>query len=389
MTYPRFVVVLLRGGLDGLSAVTPYGDRRLADLRPHLLLPEPGDDGGLLDLGGFWGLHPALVNLHALYAAGEMLAFHAVAGPYRTRSHFEALNLLETLAEGSTTGWLNRAAAALESGSDFAPALAVGAVQPPILLGEASVGSWVPRGPRRPSDGFYDALAALRSDEPAIARAVDQRRFADAALAGRESVRGTRFFELASVAGRLLAAHGGPRIALLESEGWDTHACQGAVLARALRELDHGLGALKSSLGDAWADTVALVMTEFGRTVRGNGTGGTDHGTGSVAFVLGGRVAGGAVRADWPGLAAADLYENRDLPPTTDLGSLAKGLLVGHLGFDNDALARVLPGSGPIATSQLLRHRSTSSALPGSEVSPGPKCLGWRRGMSVTPLGTM
>jgi uncharacterized protein (DUF1501 family) len=355
MTYPRFVVVLLRGGLDGLSAVTPYADKRLAGLRPHLTLPEPGRDGGLLDLGGTWGLHPALTKLHGMYAASEMLAVHAVAGPYRTRSHFEALNLLETGAERSTTGWLNRVAATVEGGDRYAPALALGAIHPLILQGEANVGSWAPHHLQRPPDAFYAALAALHADHPEVGRAVAERRFVDVALAGGQAV-GSRFTQLASVAGRVLAADGGPRIALLELEGWDTHASQQGVLAGRLRELDDGLGALRSNLGDAWAQTVVLVMTEFGRTVRGNGTGGTDHGTGGVAFVMGGRVAGGSVRGDWPGLADADLYENRDLQPTTDIRSIAKGLLRSHFGLSSDALAQVFPASGPVTMPGLLRH---------------------------------
>jgi uncharacterized protein (DUF1501 family) len=358
MSSTRLIVVLLRGGLDGLSAVTPYGDARLAELRPRLTLPEPGRDGGLLDLGGFWGLHPALVNLHAMYEAGEMLAVHAVAGAYRTRSHFEALNLLETGAERCTTGWLNRAAAMLEGRGTYATALALGAVHPLILQGEARVGSWAPHKPRRPSDAFYETLATLCDDEPRIAEAIAERRFAGAALAGAETVGGPAFAALASVAGRLLAADGGPRIGLLELEGWDTHARQRAMLRSALRDLDDGLAALKSSLGHAWAETVILVMTEFGRTVCDNGSGGTDHGTGGVAFVLGGNVAGGKVRGDWPGLAEADLYERRDLLPTTDLRSIAKGLLSGHIGLACDALAEVFPGSGAIAMSGLLRQRA-------------------------------
>lgn len=244
----------------------------------------------------------------------------------------------------------------MQGGDRYAPALALGSVRPLILQGEAHVASWAPRGLHSPSASFYDALATLRADEPAIGQAVAERRFADAALAGRSGVHASRFVGLATIAGRLLAAEGGPSITLLELNGWDTHARQGPMLVWALRELDDGLAGLKLNLADAWAQTVVLVMTEFGRTVRGNGTNGTDHGTGGIAFVLGGCVAGGSVRGDWPGLAHHNLYENRDLQPTTDMRSVAKGLLGPHLGLDGDALSRIFPGSGPIAMHGLL-HR--------------------------------
>jgi uncharacterized protein (DUF1501 family) len=356
MTPRRFVLVLLRGGLDGLSAVAPYGDPRLAALRPGLVVPEPGREGGLLDLGGFWGLHPALANLHAMYRDGEMLAVHAVAGPYRTRSHFDALIQMETGADRATSGWLNRAAAALPAGAGFAAALALGAIQPLVLHGDARVGGWAARRSRPPSERFHADLAELWSEDRSVGHAVAERRFADGALAGMDDGHRTPFTQMAGVAGRMLAAADGPRIAELELEGWDTHARQAGNLPRSLSQLDEGLAALKAGLGDAWASTVVLVMTEFGRTVRQNGTHGTDHGTGGVAFVLGGGVAGGRVRGDWPGLADLDLLEGRDLQPTTDTRALAKGLIGPHLGLDGATLEMVFPGSGPVAVAGLLRH---------------------------------
>jgi uncharacterized protein (DUF1501 family) len=160
------------------------------------------------------------------------------------------------------------------------------------------------------------------------------------------------FATLARSAGEMLAAPDGPRIAALEIGGWDTHTGQANRLTRPLKQLDAGLVALKTALGPAWAQTAVLVMTEFGRTARVNGTKGTDHGTGTVAFVVGGAVAGGRVRATWPGLGPDQLFENRDLAPTTDLRAVAKGMLAAHLGLDGGALGRVFPGSdgvGPMA----------------------------------------
>ncbi len=360
----RFVVVILRGALDGLAAVTPYGDRDLATWRSDIVLPQPGAPGGLLDLGGFFGLHPALSGMHGLYAANELLPVHAVAGPYRSRSHFEAQDYMEYGSDHRmTSGWLNRVAGVLPAGTAKADlALSVGTSLPLLLRGPASVGSWLPQNFGRPEPDLYARINALASTDPILGRAIAEglreRGFSTAVLAnatpsGDKVVNKNAFASLATAAGRLLAAPDGPRIAALEIGGWDTHAAQAARLNGPLQQLDTGLMGLKAGLGDAWSKTVVLVMTEFGRTVRSNGTKGTDHGTGTVAFVLGGGVAGGKVRADWPGLAQNRLFENRDLQPTTDLRSVAKGILAQHLRLDATALDRVFPAS------------QAASAMPG------------------------
>lgn len=351
----RFVVVILRGALDGLSAVVPYGDRNLNGLRAGLLPPQPGQDGGLLDLGGFYGLHPALTHLHELYQANEFLPVHAVAGPYRSRSHFEAQDYMESGADHRlTSGWLNRVAALLPATGASEPALSIGASLPLLLRGPAKVGSWLPQSFQEPEPDLYTRIAALHGHDPvtgpAIADGLKERGFTSAVLAGMEQPPNKfAFATLAGTAGKLLAAEDGPRLAALEIGGWDTHTAQTNRLNYPLRQLDDGLVALKTGLGDAWRRTVVLVMTEFGRTVRENGTGGTDHGTGTVAFVLGGAVAGGRVRTDWPGLAEDRLFENRDLQPTADLRSVAKGLLGAHLGLDGAALETVFPDSAVAA----------------------------------------
>ncbi len=353
----RLVVVILRGALDGLSAVVPYGDPDLTALRAPLLPALPGTEGGLLDLGGFYGLHPALGGLHGLYAASQLLVVHAVAGDWRSRSHFDAQDYLESGADRRmASGWLNRAALALPGAAraGVAAPLAVGANVPLLLRGAAAVDNWQPRGFGQPDPDLYSRLVAMhRADPvtgPAIAAGLRDRGFTDAVLAGAEPPRNRDAFPaLAAAAGRLLSAPDGPRIAALEIGGWDTHAGQARRLAAKggpLRQLDQGLVALREALGDAWGETAVLVMTEFGRTVRINGTDGTDHGTATVAFVLGGAVAGGRVRADWPGLAPDRLFEGRDLQPTADLRSVAKGLLASHLGLSASALAIVFPDSG-------------------------------------------
>jgi uncharacterized protein (DUF1501 family) len=353
-TDKRFVVVILRGALDGMAAVVPYGDPSLSGLRGAIVPPAPGQPDGLLDLGGFFGLHPALTGLHGLYTANELLPVHAVAGAYRVRSHFEAQDYLESGADHRmTSGWLNRVVAAMPPAETTRPegeALAIGVSIPLLLRGSAQVANWAPHGFAQPARDLYAAIAALnRSDPvtgPAIAEGLRARGFSAGVMAGEEEPKDKYAFPtLARSAGEMLRAPDGPRIAALELDGWDTHSAQANRLTGPLTQLDAGLVALKAAIGPAWAQTAVLVMTEFGRTARVNGTNGTDHGTGTVAFVLGGGVAGGTVKATWPGLGSGQLFENRDLAPTTDLRAVAKGLLSAHLGLDSAALAQVFPGS--------------------------------------------
>ncbi len=358
----RFVVVILRGALDGLAAVVPYGDPDLMALRGGLVPPRPGADGGMLDLGGFYGLHPSLAGLHAMYAAGELLPVHAVSNGTGVRSHFVAQDHLElgTIRDGGiTSGWLNRTAGLLASAGVAAPrdgsesAISVGPSLPLLLRGPTPVGSWMPPGGGKVDPGFYAQLAALHASDPAtgpaIRVALQERGFSAAALAGMAPLPNAGAFPaLCAAAGRLLAAPAGPRLAALEVGGWDTHAHQAGRLNGVLKTLDEGLVGLKAGLGDAWPRTVVLVVTEFGRTVKMNGTQGTDHGTASVAFVLGGKVAGGRVGGTWPGLTSGNLYESRDLYPTADLRAVAKGLLAQHLGIQGVALAGIFPESTAI-----------------------------------------
>ena len=361
---PRLVVILLRGALDGLSAVTPYGDPDLASYRRALVLPEPGQEGGLLDLGGFYGLHPSLVTLHGLYGQGQMLPIHAVAGHYRSRSHFEAQDYLESGAdERLGSGWLNRAVSVLQ-GKAKRPdgyGLAMGLTVPLLLRGSARVGSYAPAGSQHPDADLYGQILALNASDPvtgpALRNALKARGFSDAAMtqggmAGASGVdtagkprKIDAFTQLSTAAGEMLATAHGPRVAALEIGGWDTHAGQLGRLGGPLAQLDRGIGALRQGLGESWNRTVVLALTEFGRTVRINGTGGTDHGTGTVAFLAGGAVAGGKVGGTWPGLRSGQLFENRDLAPTTDLRSVVAGVLCDHLHLPQHAVGTVFPGA--------------------------------------------
>jgi uncharacterized protein (DUF1501 family) len=353
----RLVVIILRGALDGMAAVVPYGDPDLPTVRGELMPPGPGQPDGLLDLGGFFGLHPALVGLHDAYVANEALIVHAVAGPYRVRSHFEAQDYLESGADHRmTSGWLNRAVASMQPAGAPRPeaeALAVGVSVPLLLRGDAPVANWAPHAFSQPAPGLYETIASLHRNDPitgpAIRAGLRARGFSAAALAGEQAAPDRNAFAyLARSAGDLLKTPNGPRIAALELGGWDTHTAQANRLPGPLKQLDAGLAALKAAMGPAWAQTAVLVMTEFGRTARVNGTKGTDHGTATVAFVLGGAVAGGRVKTTWPGLKPAQLFENRDLAPTTDLRAVAKSLLTAQLGLSGGALRQVFPNSDGI-----------------------------------------
>jgi len=358
----RFALVILRGGLDGLAAVPPYGEGTYSRLRGPLALGAPGSDGSVLPLDGLFGLHPALANLHRMYGDGQLAIAHAVASPYRERSHFDGQKVLEaggTSPETSDGGWLNRALAALAEESFGRDAIALADSVPLVLRGPVTVSSWAPS---RLPDTDEDTLARVReiyeATDPALAaqltQALNARGLAgDAGMDGGLRGGGQQLAPLATAAGRFLAAADGPRIAVLESGGWDTHANQGAAagtLAQRLQQLDNGIASLKTELGPIWERTTVVIVTEFGRTVAANGTRGTDHGTAGVAFVAGGTVAGGRVIADWPGLGERDLYEGRDLMPTLDMRALFKGVLGEQYGLSARALdTLVFPDSSAVA----------------------------------------
>jgi len=343
-TEARLVLVVLRGAVDGLALAAPYGDSDYRDVRGELALGKPGSGNGLLDLDGFFGLHPSLTGVHQHFVDGEATVVHAIASPYRARSHFDGQDLLES--GGNTVGrlrdgWLNRALAPIASDHEVAIALAQNT--PLVLRGDNSVTSWAPSRLPDADDSTIGRLQRLYADDEFFATRLEQ------ALNSQEIAEGTtgssrrrgndarQFEELMTSAARFLVAPEGPRIAVVELGGWDTHANQGAEsgsLANRFAALDTGVQNLRTGLGSAWDDTAIAVVTEFGRTVRVNGTRGTDHGTAAAALLLGGAVEGGKVLADWPGLGPDDLYARRDLQPTMDLRSLFKGVLEQHLAID-------------------------------------------------------
>jgi uncharacterized protein (DUF1501 family) len=361
----RLVVVILRGALDGLAAVPPYGDPDYATLHRELAIAAPGSNDGALALNNTFGLHPALSYLHERFTAGELIVFNAVASPYRDRSHFDGQNVLENgLAKpiGSADGWLNRALAALPaSGRTADRAVAISQNVPLILRGAAAVTSKSPQATPDVDEDLLARLADLYSKDDwfsaRLSEAVQTDKMVDGA--GRAGYP-DRVTAVARMAANLMRSDGGPEIAVIEASGWDTHANQGGakgILAARLGGLDKALKSLADELGPLWPQTAVLVVTEFGRTAAVNGTRGTDHGTGGCAFLVGGAVRGGHVIADWPGLRRTALLDNRDLKPTLDLRSVFKSVLDEHMHVDANTLAkRVFPdSSGARPLSGLIR----------------------------------
>ena len=365
---PRLIVIILRGALDGLSAVAPIGDPAYAPLHGQLALSLTGDHPAL-PLDGFFALNPAMPTFARLYKEGHAAVVHATATPYRQRSHFDGQDVLESGFPGPgsvDSGWLNRALAALPKGDRISTkgGLAVGSSTPLIVRGGAPILGWSPQHMTAASDDLASRVMDLyaHSDpvlERALAKGLETEKMAErdgmGNLAGlrKGPNPGTGMRLAAEGAAKLMAADDGPRIAALAFDGWDTHANEGGAtgrLAQLLGGLDGAFEAFESGLGPHWRDTAVVAITEFGRTARINGTTGTDHGTATVAFLVGGAVKGGRVIADWPGLRDAQLHEGRDLKPTIDLRSVLKGLLADQFGLLDSSLGeKVFPKSAGVA----------------------------------------
>ena len=349
-TQRRFVFIIQRGAADGLSILAPTGDPAFAGLRGDFAQ----DAAGGARLGSFFTLHPALAEAAKMYGQKQALFVHAVASPYRDRSHFDGQNVLETGGSAAyrlKDGWMNRLLGLLPA--DEAKALALSSTVPAALRGSHEVSSYATSQLPSPSDDLLGRVSALyQSDQQLHAlwtAAMDTRTKAgDPMQAGG----GQKGAAIGALAAKMLLGDGA-RIAMIETNGWDTHSGQRGRLNAQLRDLDQLLAALKTGLGAEWANTLVVVATEFGRTARPNGTGGTDHGQASAAMLLGGAVAGGKVIADWPGLSDAALYEGRDLRPTTDLDALIAGALAQHFALEP---ARVMTTLFPETKGTALRQ---------------------------------
>ncbi len=339
----KFILIILRGALDGLAAVPAIGDPDYASQRGELAFA-PHET---LKLNGLFSLNPALKNLHHMYQSGDANIIHAVASPYRDRSHFDGQDVLENGQAASLTGqtgWLGRLLPATENIGQNAIALSNGV--PLILRGSQNSTSWAPSRLPRIDDDLIARLKYLYQNDDTLFQSLEQAVMADRIAASAMMGDKNRGFRQklsisANHAAQFLKTNQSLNIAVLEGFGWDTHVRQGTVngsLAYTLKDLDDSLGLFKEKLGPIWKQTAIAVVTEFGRTVRANGNGGTDHGTAGVAFLCGGAIAGGRVLTDWPGLKTTNLYQERDIYPTMDIRALFKGILRDHLQISSDII---------------------------------------------------
>jgi uncharacterized protein (DUF1501 family) len=354
-TERRFIFIIQRGAADGLNTVIPYADPAYARLRGALAI----DPAAALKLDGTFALHPALTELASLYQAGQASFFHAVASPYRERSHFDGQNVLETGGSAPYAlkdGWINRLLGMqARRGKD---AIALALTVPMAMRGAVEVPSYAPSALPQPNEDLMLRLEQLYANDAQLhtlwSAALEAHSMAGGMGGGRNRQSPV---ELGRIAASFLAKADGPRIAMIETSGWDTHSGQNNRLAVQLEGLNGLVAALRQGMGAAWEQTVALVATEFGRTAAANGTGGTDHGTGAAAMLLGGAVQGGRVIADWPGLGPADLLDGRDLRPTLALDALIAQACAEVFKADPAQLRRVLFPDAPAHTplARLLR----------------------------------
>lgn len=344
----RLVVIVLRGAMDGLDAIRPYGDPLLARLRRNF---SAGPDGGALDLDGFHALHPRLAPLMPLWERGELAFAHAVSTPYRDkRSHFDGQDLLEAGTgndlpiDWRSGGWLNRMLQVLP-GSTAETAYAVGIEPMKILSGDAAHLGWAPRTQLVVSPQAQLLLDHVYHDDPIFRDAArDAFRIADEADGGARA-RGPAADAIALGSFTAARLNAQARVAAFSLAGWDSHANQPQVIGRALDGLAAAILALRDGLGRNWDSTTVLAMTEFGRTVRENGSGGTDHGTGGALIMAGGAIRGGRAYGDWPGLGEGQLYAGRDLMPTRDIRAYAAWAMRGQFGLSRDILeSSIFPG---------------------------------------------
>ncbi|WOH39454.1 DUF1501 domain-containing protein [Thalassotalea fonticola] len=342
----KIVWVVLRGAMDSLHTVVPISDKNYQGLRPKLA---PSIANDLLPLTTDFSLHPALKHMHGLYQKKQLLPIVAVGSGYPRRSHFDGQDYLESglPSMDHDTGWLGRA---LNEMNTDTKALAVANSIPISMRSSDKVSTWYPSRLKDADDNIYEALMNLyQNDEMLLSRLEEG--LNTQKMAGDSKIkRKGKFIDLAKSCGKLMTGNNGVDCAMLEIGGWDTHNSQTFRLDRQLKELDSGIAALQTELGDNWQDTVVMIATEFGRTAKENGTGGTDHGTGSAMFIAGGAVQGGKVLGNWPGLAQSQLFNGRDLMPTTNTFSWVGAVLQQHWNLDSNKITKIFPNNSAYAT---------------------------------------
>jgi uncharacterized protein (DUF1501 family) len=364
----RLIAIFLRGAVDGLNVVVPYRETAYYQNRPRIAIPQPAKEGGALDLDGQFGLHPALADLMPLWKQKSLAFIHAAGSPDSTRSHFEAQDKMERGILGTSStqdGWMNRLLSVM-SGRNPIQAVNVGNTTPRILAGRIPVATLATgRGAARPlpldRPGVAAAFDNLYGSNDSLSQAYKEGRLARTALlsnldaetkmANNGAPLPNGFASDARRLAQIMVKDNRVKLGFMALGGWDTHVNQGASqgqLARNLAQVGKGLAALQMALGPIYQDTTILVMSEFGRTARENGDGGTDHGHGNIMGIMGGAVRGGKVYGDWTGLSRGQLHENRDLAVTTDFRDVIASILERHLWLTDAQLNRVLPNYRPL-----------------------------------------
>ncbi|PWT94577.1 MAG: hypothetical protein C5B53_12800 [Candidatus Melainabacteria bacterium] len=368
----RLIVILLRGGMDGLNVVVPYGDPNYYELRPTIAVPRPGNELGVIDLDGHFGLHPALEPLMPFWRNKSLAFVHASGSPDPSRSHFDAQDYMESGIPGqklSSSGWLNRLVSQLPSEHSHLQALSFGPLLPKIFSGPASVAT-VNKAVQsnkmaldRPliaqlfgeeyqgrndelGRAFAEGIAAHRAVNRALEAPESDPQEMEQIIANRGAPLPKSFASFGKQLANLINKDGTVQVAFIDFGGWDTHINQGTgkgQLANHLTPLAKGLAELVDGLRDLYKHTTIAVMSEFGRTAHENGNGGTDHGHGNVMWLLGGGLSGGKVYGRWSGLAEKDLHEGRDLPTTTDFRNVLSCLLANQMAVSDKALQSVFP----------------------------------------------
>jgi uncharacterized protein (DUF1501 family) len=355
---PRLIVMILRGAMDGIGAVMPVGDPHFAGLGDRF---RPDEDGVPTPLDGFFSMHGALPNMASLYGAGQLVIVHAICTQNSARSHFESQDLLESglpSVENKQidSGWLNRMLTVHPTNATKTrSALAVGATPPLIMRGKAPVETWQPQVFKLSDDDTIARLAALYGERDKVMRQalLDGTDLDKVSMGnggpGKAAAPMRALAQATTNCANMMRADDGPRVACISCFGWDTHAAEPPRLARGLSSLDAAVAALKAGLGPLWTQTAVVMVTEFGRTARVNASRGTDHGTGTAAFIAGGALRRSQIVTDWPGLGPDKLFEGRDLAATRDIRSLFKGLLAEHMDIGRQQLdTEIFPDSGSV-----------------------------------------
>jgi uncharacterized protein (DUF1501 family) len=354
---PKLVWVILRGGMDSLHAVFPHSDPHLMSHRKRLVSPLKDN---AFDLGAGFALHPAFKELNSLYKQKQLIPVIATESGAKTRSHFYAQDMLESgLPDVDIeSGWLNRAVETYQGES-----LAVAHTLPIGLRGKQRAKTWYPDVLRPAKEDLYERLQLLYQEDELLSGQLAEGLKNRKLLGDMEKAkRKNKFASLAGSCATILANRDGPDCAMLEMSGWDTHQNQVGHLDRQFKELDQGIAMLRKNLAEQWGQTVVVVTTEFGRTVAENGTNGTDHGTASAMFIAGGAVAGGRIEGKWPGLAKSDLFEGRDLMPTSDTRQWIRAILSQHWKLSSAQLDYVFPTIKTM-DAQLIRPLSASGKI--------------------------